>query len=126
MTVMPADGFEGSKINIKIVLRNDPEAVWIVRNPVLLEGEAGVCIDTGKFKIGDGVTPFNDLPYYLRQDHITEMVTQMIADASLGGGGGGGGDVTTAELQAHVEDEIPHPVYDDGTSFFLRYENAKV
>lgn len=29
-------------------------------------------------------------------------------------------------LPAHVLAELPHPVYDDGASFVLLYENAKV
>lgn len=29
-------------------------------------------------------------------------------------------------LLDHVNDETPHPVYDDGPSLFLLYENAKV
>jgi hypothetical protein len=125
MTVIPAEMFDGkSPIPIRIVNRNGDTALWEARNPVLLEGEAGVCNDTGKFKIGDGVTHFNDLEYYLRQDHIAALVAQMIADAP--GGGGGTGDVTTEQLQAHIDSESPHPVYDDGTSFALRYENAKV
>lgn len=29
-------------------------------------------------------------------------------------------------LPAHIISELPHPVYDDGASFLLLYENAKV
>lgn len=29
-------------------------------------------------------------------------------------------------LPAHIIAEIPHPIYDDGTSFVLLYENKKV
>lgn len=29
-------------------------------------------------------------------------------------------------LPAHISSELPHPVYDDGASFLLLYENAKV
>jgi len=32
-------------------------------NPVLESGGVGAEIDTGKYKFGDGVTAWNDLPY---------------------------------------------------------------
>ena len=124
MGLVPEDGFDGKPIKIRFQLHRYNEAVWTALNPVLLAGEPGDELDTGRFKLGDGVTPWNELPYYLNEDAISDMVAQMIADAP--GGGGGGGEVTAAELQAHIEDETPHPVYDDGTSFALRYENAKV
>ena len=38
-------------------------AEWIAVNPVLLAREIGIESDTQKFKIGDGVTPWNSLPY---------------------------------------------------------------
>jgi len=38
-------------------------AQWIARNPVLQSGEPAVEIDTGKLKIGDGFTKWNDLGY---------------------------------------------------------------
>lgn len=30
------------------------------------------------------------------------------------------------DLTEHIAAELPHPVYDDGASFILLYENAKV
>lgn len=50
-------------VNTKILLRNDTAAHWTTNNPVLGKGEMGVEIDTAKFKFGDGVTPWNQLPY---------------------------------------------------------------
>ena len=50
-------------LKTKIVLRNDLAAQWQQYNPVLLAGEAGVEVDTGLFKIGDGVTAWNSLDY---------------------------------------------------------------
>ena len=44
------------EINSKIQLRNDTAANWTTSNPILLKGEMGVEIDTGKFKIGNGTT----------------------------------------------------------------------
>jgi hypothetical protein len=38
-------------------------AEWTTKNPVLLVAEPGVETNTGQWKIGDGTTPWNDLPY---------------------------------------------------------------
>lgn len=50
-------------IKTTIIPRNGTAASWAQHNPVLLAGEMGVETDTGKFKFGDGTTPWNQLPY---------------------------------------------------------------
>lgn len=50
-------------LNTKIILRNDTKANWATVNPVLTKGEAGIEIDTGKIKIGDGVKKWDELEY---------------------------------------------------------------
>ena len=82
-----------------IKLKRGTAERWAFVNPILAAGEAGAEIDTGQVKVGDGVTPWNSLPY------------------------SGSG---SAALQSHVDSPLPHPVYDDGPSFVLLYENAKV
>lgn len=47
----------------RIVHRHDTSANWTSINPTLSQGEFGVEDDTGKFKIGDGQTAWNSLPY---------------------------------------------------------------
>lgn len=47
----------------KIQLRRDVAASWSSTNPILAQGEPGVETDTGQFKIGDGMTAWNDLAY---------------------------------------------------------------
>ena len=43
--------------------RRDTAAQWAAKNPVLLDGELGVVTDNpNSYKIGDGVTAWNDLP----------------------------------------------------------------
>jgi hypothetical protein len=59
--------------NAKILIRRDLAANWVAANPVLCDGEQGYEKDTGKMKIGDGITPWNALLYF------------------AGGGGGGNG-----------------------------------
>lgn len=46
-----------------LYLRNDAAATWVAKNPVLAKGEPGVEVDTGKFKLGDGVTSWVGLNY---------------------------------------------------------------
>lgn len=48
-----------------IQLRRGVAALWTERNPVLADGEVGLETDTGKFKRGDGLTPWNSLTYNL-------------------------------------------------------------
>lgn len=48
---------------MKIQLRHDTAAAWVAANPVLADAELGVEDDTGRFKIGDGVTAWIDLAY---------------------------------------------------------------
>ncbi|MCH5331494.1 MAG: hypothetical protein J1E33_03695 [Alistipes sp.] len=43
--------------------RNDTAARWTEVNPVMLKGEVGIELDTKRQKVGDGVTPWNDLDY---------------------------------------------------------------
>ena len=51
----------------RIQLRNDSASNWASANPVLLEGEIGIEIDSARnrIKIGDGTTAWNSLPYFL-------------------------------------------------------------
>ena len=46
-----------------IQLRRGTAAAWAAANTVLAAGEMGTETDTGRFKIGDGTTGWNALPY---------------------------------------------------------------
>ena len=48
----------------RIQIRRDISAKWALNNPILLEGEIGYETNTSYIKIGDGVTPWNDLSYW--------------------------------------------------------------
>lgn len=65
----------------KIIQRHDTAANWSTINPVLALGEMGVETDTNKFKFGDGITSYNNLPYA----------------AGEGGGTGGSGTTITSK-----------------------------
>lgn len=49
---------------VKIQFRRGTAAQWSAANPVLAEAELGYETDTGQFKIGDGVTVWNQLDYF--------------------------------------------------------------
>ena len=51
----------------RIQNKYDPASEWTANNPTLLTGEVGFESDTGKFKIGDGSTPWNSLQYAAAQ-----------------------------------------------------------
>jgi hypothetical protein len=83
-----------------IKLRRGLAAEWTDQNPILQSGEPGVELDTGLMKFGNGLDHWVDLPYTYGEE--------------------------SSSLSAHIDSELPHPVYDDGASFVLLYENAKV
>lgn len=84
-------------------LRRDSAANWSEVDPVLSDGEPGYDKTSKRLKIGDGVTPWSQLNYVTSDTPDTEL-----------------------DLTGHINAELPHPVYDDGPSFELLYQNAKV
>ncbi len=65
--------------------RRDESAIWTMNNPILFDGESGHERDTGREKMGDGVTPWNDLPYKYGVDSVagrTGEVTLGIGDVA--------------------------------------------
>lgn len=84
----------------RIQLRRSLSAEWTAVNPRLSQGEIGYEIDTGKFKIGDGVRSWNsDLPYiepkplnissfvndegYIRQENVPTKVSDLDNDSNF-------------------------------------------
>lgn len=66
-------------------LRRGPSDEWTTDNPVLDSGEPGLEIDTGLFKIGNGVSRWSMLPYYLDAGSIFSMIQAAIDDAVIDG-----------------------------------------
>src|ERR1700722_9439808 len=48
-----------------IQFRRDLSANWTSLNPEMAQGEIGLETDTGKIKIGDGLTAWNSLAYFV-------------------------------------------------------------
>lgn len=76
----------------KYVLRHNTEATWRLYNPILLSGEIGISEYTHEdntveslFKIGDGVTPWNDLPFTQPKTDTTLTLPYVAADAAAVG-----------------------------------------
>ena len=83
----------------KIQLRRDYPDNWVSNNPILSPGEIGIEIplanDTdnkvSKIKIGDGVTPWNDLDwsYYTKGEtdkkfeEVSSLVNKLITNTEL-------------------------------------------
>lgn len=57
--------FKNYKKNITIQSRVDDADNWKIANPILAEREIGYESNTGQYKIGDGTTSWNSLPYAL-------------------------------------------------------------
>ena len=63
-------------INTRLVLKHDTLTNWEASSLVLLKSEIGVVDGTNKFKIGDGVNVFKDLPYATNTpDEITALIS---------------------------------------------------
>jgi hypothetical protein len=67
----------------KIVLRNDTTENWVTENTILLKGEPAIEFDENniaKVKIGDGVTPWQELPYLVTETTSEEEGGEVPAD----------------------------------------------
>jgi len=59
------------QLELRFRVRRRTAADWTALNEVLLSAEIGLETDTGKIKIGDGVTPWNGLAYFTGQPNMT-------------------------------------------------------
>ena len=50
-------------MTVRIQLRRGSSSEWYFVNPVIADGEIALESDTHKYKVGDGVTRWNQLPY---------------------------------------------------------------
>lgn len=69
----------------RIVFRRGAAVAWTAANPVLWMSERGFEEDTGRWKTGDGETPWNDLPYDLGADAVGDAVAAYLDEFPPGG-----------------------------------------
>lgn len=74
---------------VKIRLRRGTSAQWEYANPVLSEGEVATeCPDEGvgtgliNIKVGDGITPWMNLPYAFEAKNTAQSITEALEDIS--------------------------------------------
>lgn len=60
-------------------VRRGSSSRWELKNPILDSGEWGYETDTGKFKIGNGLSRWLDLPYFVDEEGVQAMVEAQIA-----------------------------------------------
>lgn len=97
---------------IEFRFRRNIASEWLKHDPVLGPGEPGFEMDTGRMKIGNGVRQWSNLEYYV--PGVPAPAEHNHVDLA-----------TRAELVDHEESDLPHPVYDDGPSLKILYDNAK-
>lgn len=61
-------------MTFKIRTRRDIAAHWTAVNPILAEGEEALEMDTQQYKVGDGLTPWNDLPYWSSRPFVKTIL----------------------------------------------------
>jgi hypothetical protein len=90
---------------IRMQQRTGTYLQWNTSNPVLNGAEIGYESDTNKFKIGDGSTNWNDLPYFLDEVTLETSLDGYIPSSLLGANNG------VAQLNSSgklVSDQIPN------------------
>lgn len=62
------------KLNVQLQIKRDSSASWTSKDPILLGGELGLEIDSGRLKIGDGQSTWEKLPYItLSADELKQL-----------------------------------------------------
>ena len=66
--------------NKRIQIRRDIALNWSTKNPILLQGEVGFDMTNNNIKIGDGVTPWNELAYLTTDVDLSAYYTKEQVD----------------------------------------------
>jgi hypothetical protein len=117
---------------IKFQFRRDTAQNWQDTDPVLLAGEPGVEIDTGKMKIGNGSSPWMSLPYSIGLPGETGPIGNPGATGSMGPSGptgssgptGATGPVGPLSLANAANDG--YILTSNGTTNTIRVSDAKI
>ena len=106
-----------------IQFRRGVAAEWAAVNPILAEGELGTELDTNLFKIGDGVTAWDVLPYAQRglkgdtgdQGDASVVPGPKGEDSIVPGPKGDKGEDSTVPGPAGADSTVPGPAGADST-----------
>lgn len=98
-------------VQARFRIRGATSAEWLEENPILRKNEPGYDYTANSIKIGDGVTPWAQLKYVGQGSAPVQTTGNVDLDAAI---------------LAHIRNSTPHPVYDDGPSLVLLYQNAKI
>ncbi len=90
----------------------------MANDPVLDEGRVGVEIDTGLFKIGDGITPWSELIYAVINNRQTILLTLSTDEGNMLEHGSDGGLMVSANKLPAKQDLVdalkPEAVFTEG------------
>jgi hypothetical protein len=78
--------------------RRGTAAQWVEANPTLYTGEIGFETDTNQFKIGDGVSQWEDLSYFQNSDGVDEILGDYVPLSEKGEANG----VATLDVDGQV------------------------
>ena len=83
------DGGSPSTLGTLVQFRRGTTALWTSANPVLSSAEIGVDTSIGSFKVGDGTTAWNSLPYANASGNPVRFSNYLVEYVIISGGGGG-------------------------------------
>jgi len=93
--------------------RHDSAVNWATKNPILRAGEPGVEEDTGKFKIGDGMSGWIFLGYYVDAEGVQQLIDATVDGLVIDAGGVTMSMVDAAIATAIAGIEFPESVTHD-------------
>lgn len=102
-------------LTVRIILRNDTSANFQSINPVLLKGEVALELDTQRYKIGDGITAYNDITAYKHLSNSDYLKLQTLIGMLDNDEFGNVDDVTVNGNSVLGEDKIARVVIGDLT-----------
>lgn len=65
-----------------VLFRRDTSANWNYVNPILGDGEGGYDTTINNFKVGNGVTHWADLPYWITSSSLNDIEFDFLAGGS--------------------------------------------
>lgn len=112
---------------VSVQHRRGSASEWGMKDTILRAGEIGVEIESGWFKVGDGATHWNNLPYHIDADGVVALILDVITDNPSGAHAeeliGDMDDLTTVNKNTVVE--ALNEVNTTQIPLDLLYENAK-